>query len=124
MDKILHDCGLAKRRPVLRDQYVDHSLRNVNGWLPPLWNVAKSWPQVEGWARLQRIDSGSGSGPRSSKAPNRSSQAAASSSNKPNEVGYMDFNGSFECGNGERCDTFTVADAFTKFVLGVRRLTT
>ena len=29
----------------------------------------------------------------------------------------MDFKGSFECGNGERCDTFTVTDAFSRFVL-------
>ena len=27
----------------------------------------------------------------------------------------MDFKGSFECGNGDRCDTFT--DAFSRFVL-------
>lgn len=29
----------------------------------------------------------------------------------------MDFKGSFECGNRERCDTFTVTDAFSRFVL-------
>ena len=36
---------------------------------------------------------------------------------KPNQVWCMDFKGSFECGNGERCDTFTVTDAFSRFVL-------
>lgn len=36
---------------------------------------------------------------------------------RPNQVWCMDFKGSFECGNGERCDTFTVTDAFSRFVL-------
>ncbi len=36
---------------------------------------------------------------------------------RPNEIWCMDFKGSFECGNGERCDTFTVTDAFSRFVL-------
>jgi transposase InsO family protein len=36
---------------------------------------------------------------------------------EPNQVWCMDFKGSFECGNGERCDTFTVTDAFSRFVL-------
>ena len=30
MDKILYDRGLAKRRQVLGDSYVDHALANVN----------------------------------------------------------------------------------------------
>jgi hypothetical protein len=30
MDKILYDRGLAKRQQVLGDEYVDHTLRNVN----------------------------------------------------------------------------------------------
>ena len=29
----------------------------------------------------------------------------------------MDFKGSFDCANGERCDTFTVTDAFSRFIL-------
>ncbi len=29
----------------------------------------------------------------------------------------MDFKGSFECVNGDRCDTFTVTDAFSRFIL-------
>ena len=29
----------------------------------------------------------------------------------------MDFKGSFECAHGERCNTFTVTDAFRRFVL-------
>lgn len=29
----------------------------------------------------------------------------------------MDFKGSFDCSNGERCDTFTVTDAFSRYVL-------
>ena len=36
---------------------------------------------------------------------------------RANQVWCMDFKGSFECGNGERCDTFTVTDAFSRFVL-------
>ncbi len=40
--------------------------------------------------------------------------AAAS---RPNEIWCMDFKGSFECGNGERCDTFTVTDVFSRSVL-------
>jgi transposase InsO family protein len=36
---------------------------------------------------------------------------------RPNQVWCLDFKGSFECGNGERCDTFTVTDAFSRFVL-------
>jgi transposase InsO family protein len=36
---------------------------------------------------------------------------------RPNEIWCMDFKGSFECGNGDRCDTFTVTDAFSRFVL-------
>ncbi len=36
---------------------------------------------------------------------------------RPNEIWCMDFKGSFECGNGERCDTFTVTDAFSRFAL-------
>ena len=35
---------------------------------------------------------------------------------RPNQVWCIDFKGSFECGNGERCDTFTVTDAFSRFV--------
>lgn len=34
----------------------------------------------------------------------------------------MDFKGSFECGNGDRCDTFTVTDAFSRFVLYCRAI--
>ncbi len=36
---------------------------------------------------------------------------------RPNQVWCMDFKGSFDCSNGERCDTFTVTDAFSRFVL-------
>jgi transposase InsO family protein len=50
-------------------------------------------------------------------ASNRALYRAACSSNKPNEVWSMDFKGSFECGNGERCNTFTVTNAFSRFVL-------
>ncbi len=35
----------------------------------------------------------------------------------PNQVWCMDFKGSFNCSNGERCDTFTVTDAFSRFIL-------
>ncbi len=36
---------------------------------------------------------------------------------RPNQVWCMDFKGSLECGNRERCDTFTVTDVFRRFVL-------
>ena len=36
---------------------------------------------------------------------------------RPNQVWCLDFKGSFECGNGERSDTFAVTDAFSRFVL-------
>ncbi len=36
---------------------------------------------------------------------------------RPNQVWCMDFKGSFDCASGEHCDTFTVTDAFSRFIL-------
>lgn len=36
---------------------------------------------------------------------------------RPSQVWCMDFKGCFKCHNGERCDTFTVTDAYSRFVL-------
>ena len=36
---------------------------------------------------------------------------------RPNQVWCMDFKGTFDCGNSERCDTFTVTDAYSRFIL-------
>lgn len=35
---------------------------------------------------------------------------------RSNQVWCMDFKGTFDCGNGERCDTFTVTDAYSRFI--------
>lgn len=42
---------------------------------------------------------------------------------KANQVWCMDSKGSFECGNKERCDTFTVTDAFSRLCSIAKQLT-
>jgi hypothetical protein len=64
-------------------------------------------------------DRGSESGPGflESAEPFLTQMHALLPATRRNEVVCMDFKGSFECGNGECCDTFTVTDVFNRFVL-------
>src|SRR5579859_4702253 len=49
MDKLLYDSGLAKRRQVLGDQYVDRALQNVNDFNRDFQRLVSEYCWGEVW---------------------------------------------------------------------------